>query len=36
MNGKPMQDDVYTWKIILKSPYRDERKAFLGHVTLLR
>jgi gliding motility-associated-like protein len=36
MNGKPMQEGVYTWKILIKSPYRDERKAFTGHVTLLR
>jgi gliding motility-associated-like protein len=36
MNGSSIQDGVYTWKIIIKSPYRDERKAFTGHVTLLR
>jgi gliding motility-associated-like protein len=36
MNGSAIQDGVYTWKIIIKSPYRDERKAFTGHVTLLR
>ena len=36
LNGKPMQEGVYTWKILIKSPYRDERKAFTGHVTLLR
>lgn len=36
INGSSIQDGVYTWKIIIKSPYRDERKAFVGHVTLLR
>ena len=36
MNGMPIQEGVYTWKILIKSPYRDERKAFTGHVTLLR
>jgi gliding motility-associated-like protein len=36
LNGNSIQDGVYTWKIIIKSPYRDERKAFTGHVTLLR
>jgi gliding motility-associated-like protein len=36
MNGTSIQEGVYTWKILIKSPYRDERKAFTGHVTLLR
>ena len=36
LNGTNIQEGVYTWKIIIKSPYRDERKAFTGHVTLLR
>jgi len=36
LNGTNIQEGLYTWKIIIKSPYRDERKAFTGHVTLLR
>ncbi len=36
MNGVNVQEGVYTWKILIKSPYKDERKAFTGHVTLLR
>lgn len=36
MNGNSIQEGVYTWKILIKSPYRDERKAFTGHVTLIR
>jgi gliding motility-associated-like protein len=36
LNGSSMQEGVYTWKIHIKSPYRDERKVFTGHVTLLR
>ena len=36
LNGKDNEEGIYTWKIILKSPYKDERKVFTGHVTLLR
>jgi gliding motility-associated-like protein len=36
LNGKDIEEGIYTWKIILKSPYKDERKVFTGHVTLLR
>ncbi len=36
MNGTNVKEGVYTWRILIKSPYRDERKAFTGHVTLIR
>ncbi|NBV08035.1 MAG: PKD domain-containing protein [Flavobacteriia bacterium] len=36
LNGMDIEEGIYTWKIILKSPYKDERKVFTGHVTLLR
>ena len=35
-NGQAIEDGVYIWRIILKSPYKDDRKAYTGHVTLLR
>ena len=31
-----VQDDVYTWKINFKTSKNDERKDFVGHVTLIR
>jgi gliding motility-associated-like protein len=36
LNGQAIEDGVYIWRIILKSPYKDDRKAYTGHVTLLR
>ncbi|NBX38694.1 MAG: PKD domain-containing protein [Flavobacteriia bacterium] len=36
LNGKEVQQGTYTWKILIKSPYRDERKAYTGHLNLLR
>lgn len=35
-NGFDISQGAYTWKIILKSPYSDNRKAYIGHVNLLR
>jgi gliding motility-associated-like protein len=35
-NGFDITQGTYTWKIILKSPYSDNRKAYIGHVNLLR
>jgi gliding motility-associated-like protein len=35
-NGFDITQGTYTWKIILKSPYSDSRKAYIGHVNLLR
>jgi flagellar hook assembly protein FlgD len=35
-DGINVSQGTYTWKIILKSPYSDSRKAYLGHVNLLR
>ncbi len=31
-----VKDDVYTWKINFKTSKNDERKDFIGHVTLIR
>ena len=36
MNGKDVQQGTYTWEIQIKTPYRDERKVFTGHLNLLR
>ena len=30
------QDDVYTWKLVLRRSYNDDKKEYVGHVTLLR
>ncbi|MEY5132890.1 MAG: hypothetical protein RLZZ198_894 [Bacteroidota bacterium] len=35
-DGINVSQGTYTWKIILKSPYSDSRKAYIGHVNLLR
>jgi gliding motility-associated-like protein len=35
-NGFDITQGTYTWKIILKSPYSDNRKAYVGHLNLLR
>jgi gliding motility-associated-like protein len=35
-NGVKSQTDVYVWKIIVTNPYSNEKKDYLGHVTLLR
>jgi gliding motility-associated-like protein len=35
-DGINVSQGTYTWKIILKSPYSDSRKAYMGHVNLLR
>jgi gliding motility-associated-like protein len=35
-NGFDITQGTYTWKIILKSPYSDNRKAYVGHLNLLK
>lgn len=35
-NGFDITQGTYTWKIILKSPCSDNRKAYVGHLNLLR
>jgi len=35
-DGINVSQGTYTWKIILKSPYSDSRKAYIGHLNLLR
>jgi gliding motility-associated-like protein len=35
-DGIDVSQGTYTWKIVLKSPYSDSRKAYIGHVNLLR
>jgi gliding motility-associated-like protein len=30
------QDDVYTWKLVLRRSYNDDKQEYVGHVTLLR
>jgi gliding motility-associated-like protein len=30
------QDDVYTWKLVLRRSYNDDKEEYVGHVTLLR
>lgn len=34
--GKIVQDGTYTWKITVKDPYSDDRKSYVGHVSILR
>ncbi|MFM8243851.1 MAG: gliding motility-associated C-terminal domain-containing protein, partial [Crocinitomicaceae bacterium] len=34
--GRKLQDGVYTWKIMFKSPYNDFKQVVVGHVNLLR
>lgn len=34
--GQVVQSGTYTWKIVVKDPYTDERKDFVGHVNVLR
>jgi gliding motility-associated-like protein len=35
-NGVVCQDGTYTWKIVVKDIYTDERRDFVGHVNLLK
>jgi gliding motility-associated-like protein len=35
-DGINVTQGTYSWKIILKSPYSDNRKAYTGHVNLIR
>jgi gliding motility-associated-like protein len=35
-NGSVSQDGTYTWKIVIKDPYTDERRSFVGHVNILK
>jgi gliding motility-associated-like protein len=35
-DGIDVTQGTYSWKIILKSPYSDNRKAYTGHVNLIR
>ncbi len=34
--GKVVQSGTYTWKIVIKDPYTDERRDFVGHVNVLK
>ena len=34
--GKKCQDGVYPWKLNVRKSYNDERKEYVGHVSLLR
>jgi len=36
LNGDVCQDGTYTWKIEVKRKSTDERKMFVGHVTIIR
>lgn len=35
-NGKIVQDGTYTWKMTIKDPQIDDRKTYVGHVSVLR
>ena len=35
-NGKVVQSGTYTWKIVIKDPYTDERRDFVGHINVLK
>ena len=34
--GQLVQSGMYTWQITVKLPYVDERREFVGHVSVLR
>jgi len=34
--GKTVQEGVYTWKIVVKDLYIDDRQVFTGHVSILK
>ncbi len=36
LKGKPVQDGIYTYKIVFKNPKLDDRITVSGHVTLIR
>jgi gliding motility-associated-like protein len=36
VDGRDVQNGIYTWVISLKTPQKDEVKKFTGHVTLIR
>jgi gliding motility-associated-like protein len=36
LKGKPVQDGIYTYKIVFKNPKLDDRITVTGHVTLIR
>jgi gliding motility-associated-like protein len=36
LNEKYVPQGTYTWKILLKVPYLDKRKVYMGHLNLLR
>jgi gliding motility-associated-like protein len=36
MDGRDVQQGIYTYKIMYKNPKLDERKMIVGHVTLMR
>lgn len=35
-NGQVVQDGTYTWKIVIKDPYTDERRDYVGHLNVLK
>jgi gliding motility-associated-like protein len=35
-NGRDVQNGIYTWVLLLKTPQLDEIKKFTGHITLIR
>jgi gliding motility-associated-like protein len=34
--GRIVQEGIYTWKIVVKDPYRDDRRTYVGHVSVLK
>jgi hypothetical protein len=36
MDGRDVQQGVYTYKITYKNPRIDERKTVVGHITLIK